>query len=90
MFQNKLKDGTNALIFPAANAVALAGCMEKLLSNPELYERLSRDSYNVWKKLQIPVKWADMINRWLDNFPENRQGLFEHRISSGRYNSNFA
>jgi glycosyltransferase involved in cell wall biosynthesis len=86
MFQNKLKDGTNALIFPAANAVALANCMEKLLANPELYERLSIDSYNAWKKLQIPVKWADMINRWLDNSPENRQWLFEHRISSGRYN----
>lgn len=86
MFQNKLKDGTNALIFPAANAVALADCMEKLLANPELYERLSIDSYNTWKKLQIPVKWADMINRWLDNSPENQQWLFEHRISSGRYN----
>lgn len=86
MFQNQLKDETNALIFPAANAVALAACMEKLLANPELYKRLSRDSYNTWKKLQIPVKWADMINRWLDNSPENQQWLFEHRISSGRYN----
>lgn len=85
MFQNKLQDGTNALIFPAANAVALAACIEKLLSNPELYERLSLASFDAWKKLQIPVKWADMINRWLDNSPGNRQWLFEHRLSSGRY-----
>jgi len=88
MFQNKLKDGINALIFPAANAVALADCIEKLLTNPELYERLSLASYDAWKELQIPVKWADLINRWLDNSPVNRQWLFEHRLSSGRYTKN--
>lgn len=86
MFQNKLKDETNALIFPAANAVALADCIEKMLDNPELYERLSLASKDAWKQLQIPVKWADMINRWLDNSPDNRRWLFEHRLSSGRYN----
>jgi glycosyltransferase involved in cell wall biosynthesis len=85
MFQNKLKDGMNALIFPSANAVALADCIEKLLTNSELYERLSLASYDAWKELQIPVKWADMINRWLDNSPENRQWLFDHRLSSGLY-----
>ncbi len=85
MFQNKLKDGINSVIFPAANTVALADCIEKLISNPELYERLSLASYEAWTQLQIPVKWADMINRWLDNSPENRQWLFEHRLSSGRY-----
>jgi glycosyltransferase involved in cell wall biosynthesis len=85
MFQNKLKNGTNALIFPAAKAVDLAACIEKLLSSPELYEQLSLASYDAWKQLQIPVKWADMIKRWLDNSPENQQWLFEHRLSSGRY-----
>lgn len=86
MFQNKLKDGVNSVIFPSANAVALADCIEKLIFTPELYERLSLASYEAWKQLQIPVKWADMINRWLDNSPENRQWLFDHRLSSGRYN----
>lgn len=88
MFQNKLKDGINSIVFPAANPVALAACIEKLLSNPELYEHLSLASYEAWKQLQIPVKWAEMINRWLDNSPENRQWLFDHRLSSGHYNQN--
>ncbi|MBN3926991.1 glycosyltransferase [Nostoc sp. NMS4] len=86
MFQNKLKDGINSVIFPAANSVALADCVEKLISNPELYERISLASYEAWKQLQIPVKWAEMINRWLDNSPPNQQWLFEHRLSSGHYN----
>ena len=85
MFQNKLKDGINSVIFPAANAVALADCIEKLMTNPELYERISLASYEAWKQLQIPVKWGEMINRWLDNSAKNRQWLFEHRLSSRHY-----
>ena len=87
MFQNKLKDGINAMIFPSANALALADCVEKLLSSPELYHHLSLESSQAWKQLQIPVKWADMIIRWLNNSPENQQWLFEHRLSSGYYHS---
>lgn len=86
MFQNKLKDGINSVIFPAANAMALADCVERAISNPEFYERISLASDEAWKQLQIPVKWAEMINRWLDNSPQNQQWLFEHRLSSGHYN----
>jgi glycosyltransferase involved in cell wall biosynthesis len=89
MFQKNLKHGSNAMIFPAGNSIALAACIEKLLSEPELYQSLSVASYEAWERLQIPVKWADMINRWLDDSPENQQWLFERRLSSGRYNSTF-
>ena len=86
MFQNKLKSEHNAMIFKAGNSTSLSACIEKILSEPKLYQNISIASADAWNKLQIPVKWADMINRWLDNSPENRQWLFEHRISSGRYN----
>jgi glycosyltransferase involved in cell wall biosynthesis len=87
MFQNNLNHGVNAMIFPASNSIALSSCIEKLLSDPELYQSLSVASAEAWKKLQIPVKWADMINRWLDNSPENQQWLFEHCLASEHYNS---
>lgn len=90
MFQNNLKHGVNAIIFPAGNSSALSACIEKLLSDSVLYSSLSAASYNSWKRLQIPVKWAELINRWLDDSPENQQWLFEHRLSSERYNSIFA
>lgn len=86
MFQNNLKHGVNAMIFPAGNSIASSACIEKLLSDPELYKSLSVASYDTWKRLQIPVKWAEMIQRWLHNSPENQQWLFEHRLASGRYN----
>jgi len=86
MFLDNLKDGLSAMIFPAGNAGALSECIEKLLSNPELYWSLSFASKEAWDRLQIPVKWAELINRWIDDSPENKQWLFEHRLSSGQYN----
>lgn len=87
MFQINLKHGVNAMIFPAGNPVALSACIEKLLSDSELYLNLSIASNDAWKRLQMPVKWADLINRWLDNSPESQRWLSEHTLSSGRYNS---
>jgi len=86
MFLDNLKDGLSAMIFPAGNAGALSECIETLLSNPELYRSLSFASKEAWDRLQIPVKWAELINRWIDDSPENKQWLFEHRLSSGQYN----
>jgi glycosyltransferase involved in cell wall biosynthesis len=86
MFLDNLKDGVSAMIFSAANPLALSDCIEKLLSNPELYWSLSVESYEAWNRLQIPVKWADMINRWINNSLEDKQWLFDHRLASGRYN----
>ena len=90
MFKNNLKHGVNAMIFPAGNSMALSACIEKLLSDPELYLNLSVASYEAWKQLQIPVKWAEMINRWINDSPENQQWLFDYRLSSGRYSSTVA
>ncbi|NEQ84269.1 MAG: glycosyltransferase [Moorea sp. SIO2I5] len=87
MFINKLKDGISAKIFEAGNSVALAESIQKLLSDSDLYHNLSIASYETWKSLQLPVKFADLIQRWLHDSPENEQWLIEHRLSSGRYNS---
>lgn len=87
MFKNNLKHGVSAIVFAAGDPISLAKSIEEVLANPELYSSLSVASYEAWERLQIPVKWAEMLNRWLDNSHENQQWLFEHRLSSGRYNS---
>jgi glycosyltransferase involved in cell wall biosynthesis len=86
MFQNNLKSGINAMIFLAGNSTALSECIEKVLSDSALYESLSVASFDAWKRLQIPVKWADMIKHWLDDLPENQQWLLDYQLASGRYN----
>jgi glycosyltransferase involved in cell wall biosynthesis len=89
MFLKSLKHGTNAMIFPAGNSIALATCIEKLLSDQDLYLNISVASDEAWKQLQMPVKWAELINRWIDDSPENQEWLFAHRLSSGLYDSIF-
>lgn len=90
MFRNSLKHRLNAMIFPAGNSAALADCIEILHSDSALYLKLSAASYDTWNQLQIPVKWADLIKRWLYDSHENQQWLFDHRLSSGRYDLSFS
>ncbi len=85
MFQTKLQHKTNALIFPAENADALADCIAMLISDTTLYQTLSFNSEQAWNQLQIPVKWNDLIERWLFDSPENHQWLYQYRLSSGLY-----
>ena len=88
MFLGNLEDRVSAMIFPERNPNALAECIEQLMSSPELYYKLSQASYETWQRLQVPVKWGDLIKRWLNNSPEDQQWLFDHRLSSGQYTLN--
>lgn len=86
MFVHHLKHNENAVIVPAGNPVALATCIEQTIADPDLYFRLSEAAYDTWYQLRLPVKWAELINRWLLSSGSNQQWLFESRLSSGCYN----
>jgi glycosyltransferase involved in cell wall biosynthesis len=86
MFLRQLKHGQNAMIFAAGQAIDCAAQIEKILSQPMLYETISQATYGTWKNLQIPVKWGDMLTSWLHNSPQDQEWLFQHRLSSGYYN----
>ncbi len=85
MFVRKLSHRNNALLFPASHPIALAECIQELISSPKLYQSLSSASSETWKNLQIPVKWANLIDHWLFTSPEHQQWLFKNRLSSGQY-----
>ncbi|HSF72613.1 MAG TPA: glycosyltransferase family 4 protein, partial [Microcoleus sp.] len=87
MFKTYLKNGVNSMIFEAGNSLALTECIEKLISDSALYHNISVASHSTWYELRLPVKWADLIDRWLDDSPESKQWLFEKRLASGAYNS---
>jgi glycosyltransferase involved in cell wall biosynthesis len=90
MFLRQLQHGFSAMIFPAGNSAALAQCVTHCLANPALYASISESTYATWQKLQIPVKWADLIDRWVQNTPQDRDWLFQHRLNSGRYTAPIA
>lgn len=87
MFKTHLKHGVNSMIFEAGNSQALAECIEKVISDAALYQNISVASHSTWHQLRLPVKWADLIDRWVDDSPESKQWLFEKRLASGAYNS---
>lgn len=82
MFQNTLKHGFNSMIFAAGNPIELATCIQSLMVNSALYERISLEAENTWQKLQIPVKWAELINIWLFNSSNTQQWLLDNNLSS--------
>jgi hypothetical protein len=85
MFLGNLLHGENALLFPERDAVGLAENIERLLTDADLYGKLSEASSEAWQRLQIPVKWGDLIRRWVVNTPENVDWFLAHRFISGRY-----
>jgi glycosyltransferase involved in cell wall biosynthesis len=85
MFRAKVRDGEAALIFPAEDHVALAERLERLASDPNLYAKLSEASAHSWERLQLPVKWGELLQRWLRNSPDDRDWLSGHSLASGLY-----
>jgi glycosyltransferase involved in cell wall biosynthesis len=89
MFKTHLKHGINSMIFEAGNSLALAECIKKVISDSALYHNLSATSHSTWHELRLPVKWAELISRWLDDSPESKQWLFEKRLAAEYYNRHF-
>jgi glycosyltransferase involved in cell wall biosynthesis len=83
MFRANLTHELDAWIFPAGDVKALAQGITRLISDGDLYRRLSAASADTWARLQLPVKWAEAIERWVLDSAENRQWFLEHSLASG-------
>jgi glycosyltransferase involved in cell wall biosynthesis len=85
MFRGQVADGETALVFRASNATTLAACVRRLAADAVLYAKLSMGSLAAWERLQIPVRWGEMLERWLRDADEDRRWLARHSLASGRY-----
>lgn len=65
MFLENIEDGFSCLMFRGGNATELAAKIDELLSTPPLYSKISSNAPEAWEKIQIPLKWADVIEDWL-------------------------
>ncbi|WP_372726245.1 glycosyltransferase family 4 protein [Novipirellula sp.] len=84
MFTSHLKHRENAMIFPQKDAVQMAACIEQVLTTAELYESISAVSHATWKRLRLPVKWGDLVSRWIRNNADDQQWLSEHSLANFR------
>lgn len=85
MFLQKFELGKDVLMFPEKDAFSLASCIKTLLTDAEAYSTLSLNSADAWARLQLPVKWHDVIEQWITDTPESRQFLSQHSLGQCSY-----
>ncbi|MBW4484342.1 MAG: glycosyltransferase family 4 protein [Tildeniella torsiva UHER 1998/13D] len=85
MFLGKFELGRDVLMFPEKDTAALAHCIQTLLTNAELYRTLSLSSAAAWSRLQLPVKWHQLIGQWINDTPDSRRWLFQHSLGQCSY-----
>ena len=66
MFGEVLRHGENAMVFRSGDPDQLAAHLRALLTDGELYARLSARAGPTWRALRLPVKWADVLHAWAD------------------------
>lgn len=82
MFRGHLRDRETALVFPAGSASALARTVRVLLGDLDLYRRLSRDGARAWQSMQVPVRWGDLLDRWVGGSGDDRAWLAAHSMAA--------
>lgn len=81
-FANRLRHGTDVLMFQGASAPALADAVQRLASDPELYARLSANAAAACQGLFFGTEWADLIRLFV-NDPQDRTGwVREHSLEA--------
>jgi len=81
MFHGHLEHGKSAYVFPASRPAALAAGIMELFGDPALYASISAGAAEAWQHMQTPVKWGDMLDRWISDKPSDRQWLRSNVIT---------
>jgi glycosyltransferase involved in cell wall biosynthesis len=66
MFQLRIRDGENALVFEAGSPGSLASRIRELATDAALYEMLSANAEQAAEGYLCPLKWDRLIEAWLD------------------------
>jgi glycosyltransferase involved in cell wall biosynthesis len=85
MFRRKVQHEVSALVFRAGDAASLADAVMRLVKSGDLYRALSRNSLEAWRRLQCPVKWGDLVSRWIRDTPADRLWLNRHTLAAYPY-----
>ena len=65
MFVPVLKDGLHAALFSGGNAGAFAKAIRRVLTDRDLYARLSANADLTWCALKGPADWRTLLTKWI-------------------------
>lgn len=85
MFAGRLVNNVSAAVYPAKNIECLKLAMKELINDADMYENLSLASEYQWEKLQIPVKYGQLVSAWLEDSEKSRQFLTENTLENGNH-----
>jgi glycosyltransferase involved in cell wall biosynthesis len=79
MFRSVMKDGIHAAMFRAGSSGAFADAIRKVVTDADLYWRLSGNAQLSWAALKGPADWRTMLREWILNGSES-QWIREHKL----------
>ena len=65
MFAPAMKNEVTAAVFPWGNSNAFAAAISRVLTDAELYARLSSNADLSWEMLKGPADWRTMLTEWI-------------------------
>ena len=71
MFAGRVAHRKSCMVFRASNPESLFEVIDELVSDGALYERLSRNADQICLNFHEPLKWDQVISRWLSASTED-------------------
>jgi glycosyltransferase involved in cell wall biosynthesis len=81
MFRGRVVHRKSGMIFQASNPSALLEAVKELLEDRELYESLSRNADQICANFFGPLKWDQVITRWLSDTAEDDAWLRQYALA---------
>ena len=81
MFRGRIVHRKSGMVFRAADSGSLFDSIHELVSDKALYERLSHDAVDICRRFHGPLKWDQVITRWLSATPEDDRWLRRFALS---------
>jgi glycosyltransferase involved in cell wall biosynthesis len=85
-FVGRLRPSVDSLRFDAGHPRELAHQIHRLIREPELYARLSRESADALSRLYIGIEWTDLIRQFLDDPCSKRNWWRSYSLADQRGN----
>jgi glycosyltransferase involved in cell wall biosynthesis len=81
MFRPVMKDGLHATMFQAGSSAGFAEAIRRVLTDADLYSRLSRNAQLSWAALKGSADWRTMLREWIINGAES-PWITEHKLDA--------
>ena len=67
MFKGRVRTGNAIEMVPEKNPKKLANKIALICNNLDIYQQRCTNAVKEWENLTLDLKWADMVNKWLED-----------------------